>query len=153
LDRQSMSASTDSTAWKYETWDRLESSLGMTTAAAGVSHDLVLGRSSYLHSSVAAAFAGMDLDQGRIDDDLVIRDDLSVDAGNGRLIIGSYLHNRLGPRHTNRTGFVVQRLFYDLDLGVALDSATTLTPIVAGSGSSTLLQGYSQSRFDQIGRA
>ena len=148
LDGQDMSASSDSANWEYEVWDRLDSELGLAVGAAGVTHDLVLGRNTFLHSSAAVTLNRTSLDQRRIGDDLVLRDDLILHETNVRAIVASYLNHRLSTRHTNRTGITAQQLFYDLDLQASPADGQALMPVSRGDGSSTLLQAYSQSRID-----
>lgn len=148
LDGQTMSATEDSTAWEYETWDRLRSDLGLTIGVAGLSHDRTLGRTSSLHSTVAVTINRTELDQQRIGDDLVLREDLSISSTNGRFIVRSHLNHKLHPRHTSRTGFAVQRLFYDLNLAAAQNDDAALMPVARGNGGSTLFQVYSQSKAE-----
>ncbi|HEX7069228.1 MAG TPA: TonB-dependent receptor, partial [Rhodothermales bacterium] len=152
LDGQSAAATTDSTKWEYEVWDRLESDLSLGVGAAGISHDVILGRRSYLHSSVAFTIHRTSLDQQRIGSDLRLHDNLLVDARNARAILSSYLNHKFGARHTNRTGFSAQQLFYDLDLRAAPNEGAPLQTISRGEGNSTLLQAYSQSRVDLTSR-
>lgn len=152
LDAQRGSATEDSSAWEYETWDRVASELDLATGAGGLSHTFILGRTSYLHSSAALTFSRTALEQQRIGNDLVLRDDLSIRTTNGRFIITSTLNHTFGARHTNRTGFSVQQLFYDLDLAVVREENERLVPVAMGSGSTTLLQAYAQSKVDLSSR-
>ena len=152
LDRQTMSAADDSSEWEYQTWDRLDSELELDIGAAGISHDIILGRTSHLHSTVAATVNRTLLDQRRIGDDLVLRDDLLIHATNERFILSSYLNHKFNARHTNRSGFILQRLFYDLNVAAALDHDSLPSSVARGSGGSSLVQLYSQSQFDLSSR-
>ena len=145
LDRQRLSATGDSTEWEYETWDRLDTDLNLAIGAAGFSHTLVIGGTSYLRSTAAVTANRTRLDQQRIDDDLVFRDDLFIDNTDARLIFGSSLNHKFDARHTNRTGVTMQRIMYDLDLSAAHESGSPLNPVARGSGGTFLLQAYSQS--------
>lgn len=152
LDRQSMTATEDPAEWEYEVWDRLEGDLRLGVGAAGVSHDLVLGRSSYLRSTAAVTINRTRLDQQRLGDDLVLHNDLFLDNTDGRFILHSLLNHKFSARHTNRSGVSVHRLFYDLTLRAALENEQPPASIADGNGSSTLFQFYTQSKLDLSAR-
>lgn len=147
IDGQSGSATDDSTKWEYETWDRVDSDLSLAVGAAGVSHDLILGQRSHLHTSFAATINRTRLNNRRLGDDLLLRDHLSIRNKDTRVVLGMYLSQSLGPRHTNRTGISLQQLIFDVNLQAATRNDEPLVPVARASGSSTLLQLYSQSKF------
>lgn len=148
LDRQTGSAEKDSTQWEYETWDRLGSELDLGVGAAGISHNLILGQRTLLHSALAATINRTLLDQERIADDLTLQDDLSIHSTQRQLIASAHLNHKLTARHTGRLGLSVQRRFYDLDLRTALEKVPPLVPVAQGEGRSTLVQAYVQSKLD-----
>jgi len=147
LDRQSMSASEDSTEWEFETWDRLDSDLHLATGAAGLSHVAIIGTRTYLRSSAAATVHRTWIDQQRIGDDLVLRDNLFIDNTDARVALASSINHKFDARHTNRTGVSLQRLMYDLDVMSALENDAPLSPISRQRGSTILLGAYSQSNI------
>ncbi len=148
LDGQRMSEEPDSSKWEYEIWDRLNYDLVLGVGAAGVSHTLPLGRSSYLKTFAAATVNHTANDQRRLADDLVLKDHLTLDNTTGRGVFGAFLNHRLSAGHVNRTGLTVQQLFYDLHLRYAPNDVPPLVPLVQGDGNSTLLQFYTQSKVD-----
>ena len=148
LDGQKMSEDRDSSNWEYETWDRLRLDLKLGVGAAGMSHSLVLGKNTYLKSTAAYTVNHTVMDEQRLDDALVLQDNLLIQSTNSRLILGSYINHKFSTRHVQRTGVTVQRLFYNFDLLVALDHAPPPFPVALGSGGSTLAQFYTQSRID-----
>lgn len=147
LDTQSGKASRDSSEWEFETWDRLESELDLAVGAAGISHRVVLGRTGFLHTSLAGTYNRTRWEQDRIGDDLALRDDLSIRSGLGRLILGSYINSRLSDRVTNRSGFSVQRLSYDLSIQAVATGQSVPLEVVDGRGATHLLQVYSQAKW------
>lgn len=154
MDSQSMAANPDSSEWEYELWDRVDADLSLGVGAAGLSHQLVLGRRTYLRSSAAVTFNRTRWSQERLNDDVQLQPDLFFNSDNSRLIVGSYLNHKFGRRHVNRTGFTVQQLFYDFNLDADLvnDGDWLLETLTEGRGNSTLLQGYTQSQFDLTSR-
>ncbi|MEX1054938.1 MAG: carboxypeptidase regulatory-like domain-containing protein, partial [Rhodothermales bacterium] len=135
IDTQSMEASQDSTEWEYEIWDRIDSDLDLAVGAAGASHRLIVGERSLLHSTAAVTVNRMRVDQQRIDDSLVLRDNLSIDNTTGRVIVGTSLSHKFSPRHVIRTGVTLQQIFYDFDLQTAPFDRPPLVSVAAGSGS------------------
>lgn len=152
IDGQTMEEEPDSAKWEYELWDRLHVDLELGVGAAGLTHTLPVGRRSYLRSSVAASLNRTILEQERLSDDLVLEDNLFIHNTTGRVIAGSFLNHRFGARHVNRTGFTAQQLFYDLDLRVAPDDEPPVVTVAQGTGSSLLLEAYSQSTVDVSSR-
>lgn len=146
LDRQSMSATEDSSKWEYEVWDRQDSDLHLAIGASGISHNVILGRRSYLQSVAAWTINRTTLDQRRLGDDLLLHDDLLIHNTDRRLIVGSSVNHKFGAPHTNRTGFVLQRLFYDMDVSAAIARRPPPVPVALGSGTASLVQLFSQSR-------
>lgn len=148
LDRQTGSAEEDSARWEYETWDRLDSELDLGIGAVGLSHDLVLGQRTLLHSALAATVNRTALEQQRLADGLSLQEDLSMHSTQGQVIGSVYLNHSFSARHVNRTGFAVQHYLYDLDVRTAPDNTPPLVPVAQGAGRSTLLQVYTQSKLD-----
>src|SRR5690606_5272466 len=143
-DAQSMSATEDPNEWEYETWDRLDADLNLAIGAAGLSHTAILNPSTLLKSSVAATVNRTSVDQHRLGDDLVLRDDLALHTTDGRLVLKADLNHKFSAGQSNRTGITVQRIFFDLDVSAALVPPQPMNTVAAAHGASTLLQAYSQ---------
>lgn len=148
LDGQHMKENTDSTSWESEFWDRTKFDMRLGIGAAGISNTLILGGRSYLKTTAALTVNHTRWNQERLDDQVVLQPDLYLDNTSGQFIISTYLNQKSGARHINRTGFIVQQQFYQLDISAAPNNIPPVVPVVSGSGSSTLLQLYSQSRLN-----
>ena len=61
--------------------------------------------------------------------------------------LASFINHKFNAAHTNRTGFSLRRLHYDLDMAEAFIPGDPLETIVDEQGSSYLVQAYSQSSF------
>ena len=147
LDGQRLVENPDSTTWAYDFWDRTRFDLDLGVGAAGVSHHLLLGPNTYLRSVAAATAQRTVWDQQHLGDDLVLRPDLALRSTTGRLVLGTTLNHKFGPRHVSRTGVTAQRLFYDLALQAAPEDGLPLETLAEGDGASVLFQAYTQSRL------
>ncbi len=150
LDHQNLQANPDSSEWQYELWDRTRFEMNLGVGAAGISHDLLLSDRSALETRIAATINRTQWDQERIGTDLVLHPNLYINSTTSRIIFGSTLNHKFGPRHVNRTGFSVQHLLYDLNLMAAPDDVPPVVPVAAGEGSGTLLQLSTQSRLNLL---
>ncbi|MEM9663966.1 MAG: TonB-dependent receptor [Bacteroidota bacterium] len=147
LDAQEDVASTDSTTWEYDFWDRTHAELDLGVGAGGVTHHLILGEATYLRTSAAVTVQHTDWTQTRLDDALLLQPELSLRSTDGRAILGSVLTHKFGRRHLSRTGFTAQGLFYDLDVRSAPDHQPPLVPVALGEGQSVLVGTFSQSKL------
>ena len=147
LDGQQLVENPDSTTWESEFWDRTRSDLFLGVGAGGLTHHLVLGTKSYLRTSAAITAVRTEWENDRLDADVVLQPDFRLRGTEARATLGAALHHKFSPRHVNRTGFKAQQILYDLDLQSAIDRQPPLQDVVQSEGSSTLLEGYTQSRF------
>ncbi len=150
LDAQDDVENPDSTTWEYDFWDRTRADLDLGVGAGGVTHHLTLGSDTYLRTSAAITAQRIDWAQERLDDALVLQPELSLRNTDGRVVLGTVLTHKFGPRHLSRTGVTAQGLFYDLDVRSALDHRPPLVPVAQGEGRSLLVEGFSQSRVTPV---
>jgi len=148
LDGQSLQENLDPSQWEYEFWDRVRFDLSLGVGAVGVAHHLVLGSRTYLRSTAAVSGQRTRWDQERLDDGLQLQPNLYLHSTNARLTAGTTLNHKFSARHVHRTGFTVQRLFYDLNIRSAPLDRLPLATLVDGRGHSLLVQFYTQSRYD-----
>ncbi len=148
MDGQSMTASQDSSEWRYETWDRLAMKLRLGVGVIGAAYSTVLGDRSFIRTTAAASINATSLDQKRMSDRLELQDNVEIADVMSRLTLSSFINHRFGARHVNRSGASIQGHFYDFSLRAAIEDLPPPVDVASGTGSSSLLQAYSQSRFD-----
>ena len=151
LDRQRGTPTSNPDLWEYEVWDRMENELLLANGVIGLTHDLVLGSNTRMRSGLAVMGNNTDFKQKRLSDTLLLEDNLSILHSTGRLTLNNYIHHKFNPKHSNRTGFSIEHHFFDLHLEVALDDVPPLQAIAVAEGSSQLIRGYTQHRW-QWGR-
>jgi len=135
----------ESTEWEANT-DRDNSQTALYMYAAGLSHRVNLTGKSYLNTSVAATGSGLSHEEQRVQLDLSELPQSDVGNNLWRVTLQSVLSTRFGERHSNRMGFYINRLGYNVNLSQALADGEQPTLIADQSGSSMLFQAFSQSR-------
>lgn len=135
----------ESTEWEANT-DRDNSQTALYMYAAGLSHRVNLTGKSYLNTSVAATGSGLSHEEQRVQLDLSELPQSDVGNNLWRVTLQSVLSTRFGERHSNRTGFYMNRLGYNVNLSQALADGEQPILIADQSGSSMLIQAFSQSK-------
>ena len=149
LDRQTSSATEDSTEWEYEVWDREESDLDLAVGSAGFTHTVLTGDFGYLETTVAGSTNRTQIDQQRLDDDLVLRDDVFIDNIDnrltGRVVYNAQPTSRLGLR----LGGSYKLLNYDIDIRSRVGSGNSgaVQTLVDDSNSAGIAEGFLQTSW------
>jgi hypothetical protein len=148
-DRSGQAALRDPSEWVYER-DREDVESPTRFGAASLQHRQTLGGWGFVESSLTATGNGLRwrLDEATPEGRLVPRQ--RVRSEQGRLAAASTLNARVARGHTNRTGAVLSRLGYGLDVRRA-EGEGSLKPVAVTEGSALHAQAFSQSRVD-LGR-
>jgi hypothetical protein len=146
ISRSTFTPENDSTRWKILE-DRTKSTLNNNMGALSLSHHLVLSRNTYLNSYASATYNDIYYDNNYINADYQIIPQENIIHRNYRFTVGSLINHKFGPHHTNRSGIVYSKMFYDLDI----KAMNPLTGIFAqydkGNGNTGLAQGFTESKF------
>jgi CarboxypepD_reg-like domain len=135
----------DSTLWESD-WDRIEYVWNLNFGALGLTHKMLIGNSAYSKTTVAATGTSSIFDTKRVDDNLILKNDDFSSSLSGKYIIHSYFSRKFSSKHTNRTGFIFNNLFYDMKMERYINDLPIT--LVNEKGSSNLFQMYSQSKFN-----
>ncbi|MBD3386009.1 TonB-dependent receptor [candidate division KSB1 bacterium] len=137
---------TDSTQWEHE-WDRLKYEANFRVGATGLNHKYILGRSTFINSTVAFTAEDVGYDLERLDDDLTLYPNEYIDSYNGKLVLTSTLNHKFSPRLSTSSGFVWNHLFYDMKLKSTVDDVPkTYQTFVDEKGNSRHLQAFTQAQ-------
>lgn len=104
----------DPTKWEYNS-DRQTNDNHFTKGIMGIGHKIYLKNNTYLKTSIAATYSKVHAVVDQIDDNLIFYRMADMKYSNTDMIFSSYLNKKLGANHTNRTGFTVTGLSYNLD--------------------------------------
>lgn len=147
-DGQQLDPTMDKSEWEYELWDRIKYDMNMGVGATGLSHSISVGQNSTVETSLAATVNYTDWQQQRLNNNVELEPNLSIENITGRFTARSLLDHRFNKRHLNRTGFSIQHLYYDMSVRIAPDDQPPLSTYINGVGSSQLVQAFSQSRLN-----
>ncbi|MCF7826553.1 MAG: TonB-dependent receptor [Candidatus Marinimicrobia bacterium] len=136
----------DSSLWTFS-WDRMAYDLKMGMSVIGMTHKMLLSDKAYIHSSLAQTEQSSSMQMYRLDDSMNLQDNYLSENSTGTTTLSSYLNTRLNQKHTNRTGLILNCLYYNFDQQAAINNTLPLTRLVKQDDSANLLQAYTQSRI------
>jgi len=138
----------DTTLW--ETIDDQELMDGrIHMGALGLNHKQNLGKKAFVESIFSASASETGFEENILDDDLVTEYPLEyIQNTKWRYTFTSKLNYKFSAKHSNRTGFVINRLLYNTDLKYSLGISEPLTTVVDENGSAELYQIFSQSKLE-----
>ncbi len=140
-------AEKDSGLWIHEQ-DKEEMKSPTAMGAAGISHKINLSKKTFLHSTLAATGNNTKMDISRMDQMLTLQPVNYIKSNTWKYSFSCFINNKFSPLHTNKTGVIINHLFYNMDIRQAVIPGAALIPVVLEEGNSWLWQTYSQSRFD-----
>ncbi len=137
LDRDEWEAITDS--------DNSQTSLHMF--ATGINHKVSINLNTFLKTALSITGNGLFHKEQRLDEDLQPQPQSNAAKNEYRITLQSNMTHYFGEKHTNRTGFYLNHLGYDLDIQEATSTGGSLQNLIKEDGQSQLYQFYSQSKI------
>ncbi|MGE0078406.1 MAG: carboxypeptidase-like regulatory domain-containing protein [Bacteroidales bacterium] len=138
----------DSTKWEMD-WDRITYDWNLSMGAAGVSHKILLGKQTYVNTSLAVSGTVNKIDAQRYDDFLSLRPNWDFTDKSGRISLNTFINHKFSARHTVRSGINVSRILYNIDLSSTIkDNPDTYQNFVKQNGSSNYAEFYVESKFN-----
>lgn len=116
--------------------------------AIGLNHRKTLGTTAYINSTLSASGNGLQWTQDQLNGDNVLLPDERVQNDFLKLSFSSTLNKKFNSRHTNRTGIILNNLYYHIDTKYAETAGNPLQQVSLMNGSSFLLQGFSESKVN-----
>jgi len=137
----------ESDEWEAIT-DRDNSQTSLYMFATGVNHKASINSNTFLKTALSVTGNGMTHKEQRLDDDLQPQPQSNAFKNDYRVTLQSNMTHYFGEKHTNRTGFYLNHLGYDLDIEEATTIGSSLENLVKENGQSDLFQFYSQSKIN-----
>ena len=144
LDSSDAKAKENISEWKYDS-DRENQDAKQYMGTAGISHRIFLNDKQYLKSTLAVTANGIDMYTKIVDSSFNVFPKNQIRNNLYNLVLTSFLNTKFNARHTNKSGFVITNMNYNMLLKDVATGSTSLQTLVDESGNSTLVSGYSNS--------
>lgn len=147
-DKTFANALNDSLLWKNDD-DRFDNQWKESFGATGIGHRISIGSSAYVSTTLVASGRRKELTMDRMDQDYILQKDLDLFKTDSKLTLTSFINHRLSEHHINRSGFIVNSLYYNYDLNSTHEHVPgTYTNMALESGQAFQVQAYTQSRYN-----
>ncbi|MCU0325746.1 MAG: carboxypeptidase-like regulatory domain-containing protein [Spirosomaceae bacterium] len=134
----------DSTERNYYD-DSQEDKIKMMTGAFGVNHKIFLKNNAYVQTAIAVTSNETDWRTKVLNRSEQLVPFSNISNNNSDLVFSTFLNKKFSSKHTNRTGFRVRFLNYDLKLNRATNIGENPAEIVNANGNSTLSSAFTNS--------
>jgi hypothetical protein len=145
-DESGSQVKSDTSDWEYYTdfeKDKNRNRMGVL----GLNYQIILNDNTYLHASLAGTGNYIYWNRQRLNRQLEFFPKDEIEQKNLKYSLEIFANHKFGPRHTNRSGFILNRLAYNVDLKSAPEGQPFQT-FVDEQGGSGLIQVFSQSRIE-----
>lgn len=132
--------------WDYAD-DAKDSRMKQTSAAAGLTHRYAFKNGGVWKTTLAATYAKTNAWESIYDSQMKSSPRLDFRSQYTHLVLTSSFNKKYSPRHTNKTGFTVTHMMYDMDFDLSPFYAQPLRRISEGKGNTNLIAAYTSSLF------
>ncbi len=146
IDRQKKDPIKNIEEWNDD-HDRQENTYQTGMGAFGITNKYILGKKSYLHTTLAASGNMISLEEEKYDENLVLQPFKDIRNNTWNYVFSASVKKKFGARHTNKTGFYVNRKNYDISIYGTEVPGEQLARYADENGASNLFQGYTQSKI------
>ncbi|MDH5382079.1 MAG: TonB-dependent receptor, partial [Cyclobacteriaceae bacterium] len=101
-----------------------------------------------LKTSLSVSGNGLTHKEQRLDDNLQLQPQSNAFKNDYRITLQSNMTHYFSEQHSNRTGFYISHLGYDLDIEQSMENGTLPINLIKEKGQSGLFQFYSQSKIN-----
>lgn len=133
--------------WEYKD-DAKGSTLKQTSAATGLSHRYFFDNKTLLKTNLALTYSDTEAAEDRYDIKMNSTPDNILKSRNTNLVLTSYINRKYSARHTNKSGFTVTHMRYDMDFERSPYTGIPLEAISTGKGNTNLISAYTSSLFN-----
>ncbi|MBN2519344.1 MAG: carboxypeptidase-like regulatory domain-containing protein [Bacteroidales bacterium] len=147
LDRQYREANKDSSLWVNSDLEK-EYDTRLSMGAIGISNKKIIGNKTYIHTTFALTENSIHWSQKRYDSLLNLLPKRKFEDIRWKYTLTGFLNHKFSAKHTNRTGFILNRIMYNIDNKLADEYGEILKTYISEKDGSNLLQFYSQSKFN-----
>ena len=146
LDAQKRNAISDPADWEKES-DKESYKLKLSMGAVGLSHKMLLSSKTYLHTTIAASGNGIETTSKELDNNMDLQNKEQVTNNTWKYTLTCTLNHKFGPAHSNRTGFIWDRRYFNVDNRETRTLGDPLFSYAADKGNTSTCQAFSQSNI------
>ena len=146
LDAQQRDALTNPYDWEMES-DKESYKLNLSMGALGLSHKILFSQKTYLHTTFAASGNGIETKSKELDGSMVLQDKEQITNNTWKYTLACTLNHKFGPAHSNRTGFIWDMHYFNIDNREAKPLGNPLFSYAADKGNTCAFQAFSQSNI------
>lgn len=144
LDHSDAQAKENISEWEYDS-DRKNQDAKQFMGTAGISHRIFLNDQQFLKSTLAVTSNGIDMYSKSVDSSFQELPKNVINNYFYNLVLTSSVNTKFNAKHTNKSGFVITNMHYNMLLKDVANGTPSLQTLVDESGSSTLVSAYSNS--------
>lgn len=133
--------------WKYMD-DAKGSNMRQKSAATGLSHRYFFDNNTLLKTTLAMTYSDLKLWEDFYDIDMSSTPANHFKNRYTNLVLTSSLNKKYSAKHTNRTGFTITNMRYNMDMQLAPFYTEPLETISQGKGNTNLVSAYTSSLFN-----
>ncbi|MDU1891488.1 MAG: TonB-dependent receptor [Dysgonomonas sp.] len=133
--------------WEYKD-DGKDSRMKQLSAAAGLSHRYFFSNNAMLKTTLATTYSDTEATEDQYDNNMVSTPYLNFNSKFTNLVLTSSFNKKYSSKHTNKTGFTITNMRYDMDFQLAPFDTKPLETISEGKGNTNLLSAYTSSLFN-----
>jgi hypothetical protein len=138
----------DSSKWETA-GDRWFFDWHLKMGAIGVTNKIILGKQTYINTTIAGTGTLNGIDNRRYDDNMVPQPNWLLTDNSSKIVFSSFINHKLNEKTVLKTGFNFHTLFYNLNLNSTInDVPSTFQNFVKENGSGNLVEYYAQSKYD-----
>jgi hypothetical protein len=137
----------DSAEWQY--YQDMEQDRNINRMAAiGLNHRMILSDKTYINTSLSFTTNYISWFRERFNNDLELYRKDDIKQFERKYALSFLINHKFGAGHTNRSGMVVNRLEYDVDIRQRISEVQDMMTYANGHGTTDLIQLFSQSQLN-----
>ncbi len=147
IDNISDKEETDSLKWETD-YDRMNNNWDEAFGVVGLNNKYSFSDKTFISTNLVTTGDAKELKQLRLDDDLVLQNDMNIHSDNSKIILNTFVNHKINRKLNTKTGFNLNTLFYNYDLsGIQGNNPDTYINYTDDSGHSFHLQAYTEFKY------
>jgi hypothetical protein len=148
IDRATQGVEEDPDNWVVD-FDRITFRWDTRLGTSGLTHKLITGANTYIHSTVAISSVQNKMIMRYVNDDLSLQPDMDLVNNSSTITLTSVLNHKLSAKSRIRSGLTYKRLGYNLDIaGTQNFVPGTYQHLMTEDGNANVAGAFAQFKYD-----